>query len=621
MAWNEGYHIKPFNPVSLNDRLAEVKGSLTVDQAQIWIARFCQANPYFAIKLLTGIEIAPIQDMIIRALMRKDFSLLIAGRGFSKSYIICLFIILYAIFYPGSRIGICSGTFRQSKLIFKQIEKFFASDKGVFLKQCVNPKVSHNTDAWEMIIGSSYVTATPLGGGDRIRGYRFNVMVIDELMLLSGDIINTVIKPFLSVKLDGQDREKVEKAEDILIQEGKMDPKDRTVFQNNKLIGLSSASFKFESLYKDSYLPYIHAIMDEKAENVNHCVFRLSHRCAPSWLLDPKLIEESKRTMSDYQFKREFEAIFTDDSGGYFSARKIEEATVPVGMDPHIMVKGDPYKKYILGIDPNNNDAEHSDHFAMALIELDESTRSGTLVHAYALSKSGISARGYYLKYLMENFNIVYIIVDGAGGEQFIRETEELKLLPKKLNRVPTDFMISDDYEKGLAEAREVYNADSSNMLHVQYFAMAGWIRRANEVLQANIEHKRIRFASKITPVDTFESVKREVIPIDDLNYTHIEDVSAGDTYEGKMAAFIDHLESMIDLTKKELTLVEPREGPSGNQIFDLPQNLKRDRSPNRARKDSYTVLLLCSWAMQCYYEIKKEAESGASIWMPSWVA
>jgi hypothetical protein len=619
MAWNEGYHIKPFNPRTLNDRLEDWKGTLTTEQSQMWIAKFCQANPYFAIRLLTGIEIAPIQDMIIRALMRKDFSLLIAGRGFSKSYIICLFVVLYAIFYPGSRIGICSGTFRQSKLIFKQIEKFFASDKGIFLRQCVNPKVSHNTDAWEMIIGTSYVTATPLGGGDRIRGYRFNVMVIDELMLLTGDVVNTVIKPFLSVKLDGQDREKVEMAEDILIREGKLDPKDRTVFQNNKLIGLSSASFKFESLYKDNYVPYINAITDEKAENVNHCVFRLSHRCAPSWLLDPKLIEESKRTMSDYQFKREFEAIFTDDSGGYYSARKIEEATAPVGFEPFIKVKGDPFKKYILAIDPNNNDAEHSDHFAMAVLELDEKNRSGALVHAYALSKSGISARGYYLKYLLNNFNIVYLIVDGAGGEQFLRETEELKLLPRQLNKIPCEYMISDNYEQGLSEARTIYHADPSNILHVQYFAMGGWIRRANEVLQANIENKRIQFGSKITPVDMFDQAKKEVIPIDELVYTHLDDISAGDTYEGKMAAFIDHLESMIDLTKKELTLVEPREGPSGNQIFDLPQNLKRDRSPTRARKDSYTVLLMASWAMQCYFEIKKEQQSSVNIWMPTW--
>lgn len=621
MAWNEGYHIKPFNEKTLNDRLGEIKGELDLQQAQIWLAKFCQANPYFAVRLLTGIEIAPVQDMIIRALMRKDFSLVIAGRGFSKSYIISLFIVLYAVFYPGSRIGICSGTFRQSKLIFKTIEKFFAGDKGTFLKQCVDAKVSHNTDAWEMKIGTSSVIATPLGGGDRIRGYRFNVMVIDEMMLVTGDVINTVIKPFLSVKLDGQDREKVEAAQDLLIKEGKMNEEDRIVYQNNKLIGLCSASFKFESLYKDTYEPYVTAILDPKAVNVNHCVFRMSYRAAPPWLLDLKLVEEAKRTMSEYQFKREFEAIFTDDSGGYYSARKIEEATVPPGMEPCVKVKGDPYKKYILGIDPNNNDAEHSDHFAMAVLEIDEKTRTGTLVHAYALPKSGVSARGTYLKYILENFNIVYIIVDGAGGEQFFRETEELKLLPKKITRIPSDYMLSESFEKGLAEARAVYNPDAGAMLHVQYFSLGGWIRRANEVLQANIEHKRIQFGSKITPVDMFEEAKKMSIPINDLVYSYVDDALAGDTYEGKMAAFIDNLESLVDMTKKELTLIEPREGPSGNQVFDLPANLKRDRSPGKARKDSYSALLLASWGMQCYFELKKEAATEFKIWMPEWIA
>ena len=54
---------------------------------------------------------------------------------------------------------------------------------------------------------------------------------------------------FLSVVQNPTEREKVRKLEDKLIAQGKMEEKDRYVWPNNKLIALSSASYKFEYLY------------------------------------------------------------------------------------------------------------------------------------------------------------------------------------------------------------------------------------------------------------------------------------------------------------------------------------------------------------------------------------
>ena len=63
-------------------------------------------------------------------------------------------------------------------------------------------------------------------------------------------IYNEVIIPFLSVVGNPTQREDLANAESQLIKAGKMKEEDRHVWPNNKLIALSSASYKFEYMYK-----------------------------------------------------------------------------------------------------------------------------------------------------------------------------------------------------------------------------------------------------------------------------------------------------------------------------------------------------------------------------------
>ena len=56
-------------------------------------------------------------------------------------------------------------------------------------------------------------------------------------------------------------------------------------------------------------------------------------------------------------------------------------------------------------------------------------------------------------------------------------------------------------------------------------------------------------------------------------------------------------------------------------QTFDLPDSLKRTTGPNKARKDSYSALVLGNWMIRIYYdmmhaEAEKEAESFAPVFI-----
>ena len=63
-------------------------------------------------------------------------------------------------------------------------------------------------------------------------------------------VYNEVIIPFLSVVENPTQREDLYNLETKMIQNGDMKEEDRHIWPNNKLIMLSSASYKFEYMYK-----------------------------------------------------------------------------------------------------------------------------------------------------------------------------------------------------------------------------------------------------------------------------------------------------------------------------------------------------------------------------------
>lgn len=417
-----------------------------------------------------------------------------------------------------------------------------------------------------------------------------------------------------------KEQEQLRKAEDKLISLGKLTEAERTPLINNKMIGSSSASFQVEDLYKVHYLPYITAINDSEAEGVNHFVARLSYEAAPDGLLNMVQINDAKRTSSSQQFDKEYKALFLSESGGYFSIQDILNASISNGDEPTVKLSGDKDKKYILAIDPNYSDSETADDFAMQVLELDEEARTGTLIHSYALSQSSITKRAQYLKYLLESFNIVFVVVDSAGGPKFIEDCKQfLGDLPKNYSWISGDFMGDPD---DLKEAVNSYNYTSGKIFYSQVFSKNGWIRLANETLKAYIEHRRIRFGSRIFEDRHLEQAKRCKIPFN-LEYkkeTEALKRESGDAElndEMMKVDFSTHLHEMIELTKTQLSFIDASTTEMGVQRFDLPKSQKSNRSANRTRKDSYVALVMSAWGMKAYFDIINNSSGNTPRFKP----
>ena len=551
-----------------------------------------------------GIKLFPFQHMSIKAMFETDYFMGVWSRGMSKSFTTAIFAALDAMLNQGVEIGILSKSFRQAKMIFKKIEDIAAKPEAALFAQCITKK-SKSNDEWLLEIGRSRIRALPLGDGEKLRGFRFHRIIIDEFLLMPERIYNEVIVPFLSVVENPTQREDLYNLETKLIQEGKMAEEQRYVWPNNKLIALSSASYKFEYMYK-LYTQFENLIFNQSSNDTAHrTIMQFSYDCAPKQLYDQNLLNQAKSTMSQSQFDREFGAVFTDDSSGYFKISKMAECTIPDGENPSVEVAGEPGAEYLLAFDPSWAESESSDDFAIQIFKLNTEKQIGTVVHSYALSGANMKDHIRYFSYILQNFNIVMVVGDYAGGVQFVsacNESEIFKQDKLQLKIIEADFERPDNYNDDLQKARNQYNKNEGKICYLRK-PTSNWIRQANELLQSNLDHSRIFFASKAID-ESYQVQRRKRIPIDKLKYLKSNDSVEKMSKEAKMIDFIEHQSDMIELTKVECALIQITTTSQGTQTFDLPSNLKRQSGRDKARKDSYSALVLGNWMIKTYFDM-----------------
>ena len=616
MSWDKtGSHIKVRDEPHINDILLEKKGFLEDHEAKILLYKFLRENITFSVDLLSGVKLFPFQHMAIKSMFEVDYFLGIWSRGMSKSFTTGIYAYMDAILNQGVEIGIISKSFRQSKLIFKKIEDIANKPAARYLSQCIT-KTSKTNDQWTMEIGQSRIHALPLGDGEKLRGFRFQRIIIDEMLLMPERIYNEVIVPFLSVVENPTEREDMAKAEDRLIAAGKMKEEDRYIWPNNKLIMLSSASYKFEYLYKlyAQFEGLIDGTIPSKGDTARRAIMKFSYDCAPEALYDQNLINQAKASMSESQFGREFGAVFTDDSSGYFKISTMHKCSLPEGQEPCVEVKGIESDKYILSFDPSWAESESSDDFAMQVFKLNDDQEVGTMVHGYAVPGAKLKDHINYFHYLLTNFNIVGVVGDYNGGVQFINAANESSLFKSsniKIGTIEVDLCKPENYQSDLLTLKREYNISSRNFCILRK-PTSQWIRQANELLQSNFDHKRIWFASRASG-DNYSKQTRKKIPIDKLNFIYHDTYEEKQSSAAKMIDFVEHQEDMINITKSQCALIQITTSTSGTQTFDLPQELKRQTGRDKARKDCYSALVLGNWFTKVYYDMNRAQQAAVT--------
>lgn len=241
-------------------------------------------------------------------------------------------------------------------------------------------------------------------------------------------------------------------------------------------------------------------------------------------------------------------------------------------------------------------------------------------MHSYALAGAPMKSHILYMHYLLTHFNIVGIVGDYNGGVQFLSAANESSIFKNSninIKMLDADFDNIEEYQKALLDAKSQYDLKSKKICILRKPTSA-WIRRANELLQSNFDHKRIYFASPAID-DFYEEQRKKKIPIDDLKFSNIIDKD-NQSSAAKMIDFVEHQEAMIHATRGECALIQITTSPQGTQTFDLPPSLKRQTGPEKARKDSYSALVLGNWMIKTYYDFIDSKDNTVYTFTPMFI-
>lgn len=602
--------------VDTNKELSQLKGDLTDQEARVSLAKFLRYNLGFTADLALGLTLESYQELTLNSFFNRNYCMLIWGRGCAKSFCAAIYCILKCMFEPGTKVLIASINFRTSRRVFNEIEKFLSSPQAALARQCFGLKSKRN-DQYEWQVNDGSITAIPLTG-EKIRGIRANVLILDEFLLLPPDIIDNVLIPFLSSPRDVGERIRTRKLEDELIKKGLLHPDNKQIFENtSQMLCLSSASYTFEHLFR-VYQQWSHLIENPEAQDSKegelpgtYFISQLGYEALPPHMVDQGAIQVAKSGgSSHHSFLREYCARFIDGGDSYFSPKKMRDCTISDGEYPTTKVVGDLDKKYIISIDPNFSSSKGADYFAMSVVEIDDEKKQGILVHGYQAAGSSLQDHIKYFYYLYKNFNIALIVIDHAGADTFIDAINNSQFFKEMNRRIGfVDFESdkeNEDYTKMLKDCARQYNKDFGNICIKQYFT-SFFLSRANSYLQTCIDHKKIWFASRASNhPDILENIFTMNLPMEYIYPRGIGE-KADNEYETKkltVREFIEEQDFIIQDTKDQCANVEVTTTSRGTQSFDLPSHLRKSTSINRARKDNYTTLMLSNWGVKAYFDI-----------------
>lgn len=586
----------------------------TKEEPHLYIIWLLSNPEYFAFftKYILNIDLSPMQLAIVHELWYRKFPMLIASRGFSKTYLLALYTLLRLLFLPNRKVVVTGAAFRQSKFVFEYLCTIW-NNAPVLRSLCSGADQGpfKEVDLYRFRIFNSSAVFLPLGDGSRIRGLRAHDILGDEFSSIPRDIFETVISGFALVSsnpiqnMKDAASKKVAKSLNLWtdnIDEFKLDSIPNQII----LSGTAYYDFNHFAEYWKRYHKIIEANdnqdkmaaalggpdkYDPALSSKHFSIIRIPYDLIPEGFMDAAQIARSRATFDTSIFNMELRCVFSKDSNGFFKRTLIESCSLsnesdfgkfPSGVKMfEAQLQGYQNREYVYGIDP----ASEHDNLAITILEVHSNHRR--IVYCWTTNKKEFKRRlengvvletDYYtyvarkIRELMLRFPTTNIAIDSQGGGYAVLEAlhnknninHELGELPvwPKINYNKPNL---DDAQAGL------------HIVEMVNFASADWTRDANHGLKADFESKVILFPF----YDSISLGQSELVDnerIDGIKYDSLEDCIMN-----------------IEELKDELSMIVLTQTPSGREHFDTPEVKISGSKKGRVRKDRYSALLMAN--------------------------
>jgi len=564
----------------------------------------------FLCKYILNVQLLPAQALMLNEMWNRKFPILIASRGFGKSFMLSLYAILRSLILPKRKVVIVGAAFRQSKILFEYMETIWRN--APILRDICSDSSGPRRDVDRCVlrINESTVTCLPLGDGQKIRGQRANDIISDEFASIPRDIFETVVAGFAAVTADPIDNVKrmaAQKKAEELGMAGDQESFTASVSasKDNQIIISGTAYYDFNHFAE--YWKKWKTIIKSKGDIVKlrevfngedpppdfdwrqYSIIRIPYELLPPGFMDAAQVARSKATVHTGIYQMEFGTCFTRDSQGFFKRSLIESCVVTkentinnsqgneISFEANLI--GDHKKQYIFGVDP----ASEVDNFSIVVLELHPDHRR--IVHCWTTTRSehrakikkGHSLESDFYAYcarkirdLMKLYPCIHIAMDAQGGGIAVMESlhDDDKIKEGEIAIWP---VIDEDKPQDTDDERGLH------ILEMCQFAKYDWLSEANHGMRKDFEDRVLIFPF-------FDSIS--------LGLSVSEDMLKDRIFDTLEECVMD-----IEELKDELSMITMSQTPSGRDKWDTPEVIVGVGKKSKMRKDRYSALLMANMA------------------------
>ena len=229
----------------------------------------------------------------------------IGTRGIGKTFLSAVFCVIRCILYPGTKICIASGTRGQAINVLEKINLELKPNSKELASE-IDEKQSkiNGTNAQIVFKNGSYIKVVT--ASDSARGNRANLLLLDEFRMISKDVIDTILRKFLT-------QQRMPRYEELTKEERKKE----YAKEKNKIMYLTSAYFVDHWSYTKC-TDTCQAMLDDKRKQfICGLPYQLSIQ---EGLLDADTVadEMAETDFNQIKFAMEYEALWYGNTDGAF---------------------------------------------------------------------------------------------------------------------------------------------------------------------------------------------------------------------------------------------------------------------------------------------------------------
>lgn len=376
-----------------------------MDGIAIW-ASFYRANPHRFVRDYLGIELKLFQQILIYFMHYYFYFMYISSRGQGKTFLTAVYCCCRAILFPETKIVIASKTKIQAREVIEKIDDMRKNSPNLAREisdlsiSSNDPKIDFHNGSWVKVVVSN----------DNARGKRSNLLIVDEFRMVDLDVINKVLRKFLTAPRQPKYLNK---------------PEYSHMTERNKEIYLSSAWYKHHWSW-ERLKSYYKSMVEEKKYFVCGLPYQLAIK--EGLLMREQVLDEMSE--SDYDsvgFGMEMECLFYGESEKAFfkfeeleKNRKIAKPIYPREFYSLVKDKSFTYDQKksgeirLLSCDIATMAGKENDASVYALIRLIPTSKGYERSVSYMESMDGghTVTQAIRIRQLFDDFDCDYLVLD-----------------------------------------------------------------------------------------------------------------------------------------------------------------------------------------------------------------